>query len=399
MNSELLSVFEYIEREKGVSRETLIEAIQSSLMSASRKSFGHTGPAQIRIDPETADIRVFAEMQVVAGKGDEHETISLERARLIKEDAQVGDIIHEEITPKDFGRIAAQTAKQVIIQKLREAEKDNILAEYADQIGTIVVGTVRRHSRGTVILDLGRTEAILPPKEQIPGEKYPIGSRFSCLVLEANDTPHGPQIVLSRSHPDFVVRLFEIEVPEIASGTVEIKGIAREAGYRTKVAVHSNDPKIDCVGACVGMRGARVKNIVRELEGEKIDIVRYDKDIAIYVENALSPAKLNRIEIDDEGKAIVIFVDENQLSLSIGRKGQNARLTSKLLHWKVDIFAEKDGLVQAKDIEPAKAEAGEEELEETEVSAEEETGETEEMVDIETNNENNAPEEKQNPEA
>jgi len=399
MNSELLSVFEYIEREKGVSRETLIEAIQSSLMSASRKSFGHTGPAQIRIDPETADIRVFAEMQVVAGKGDEHETISLERARLIKEDAQVGDIIHEEITPKDFGRIAAQTAKQVIIQKLREAEKDNILAEYAEQIGTIVVGTVRRHSRGTVILDLGRTEAVLPPKEQIPGEKYPIGSRFSCLVLEANDTPHGPQIVLSRSHPDFVVRLFEIEVPEIASGTVEIKGIAREAGYRTKVAVHSNDPKIDCVGACVGMRGARVKNIVRELEGEKIDIVRYDKDIAIYVENALSPAKLNRIEIDDEGKAIVIFVDENQLSLSIGRKGQNARLTSKLLHWKVDIFAEKDGLVQAKDIEPAKAEAGEEELEETEVSAEEETGETEEMVDIETNNENNAPEEKQNPEA
>jgi transcription termination/antitermination protein NusA len=370
MNSELLSVFEYIEREKGVSRAVLIEAIETSLASASRRSFGHTGQVEIKIDPETADMTVVAEMLVVEGKGDEHETISLKRAREIKKDAQVGDVVQEEITPKDFGRIAAQTAKQVIIQKLREAEQGNILAEYEEQKGNIIVGVVRRHAKGMVILDLGRVEGILPPKEQIPVEKYPVGSRFSCLLLEANNTSHGPQIVLSRSHPEFVAKLFELEVPEIASGTVEIRGIAREAGYRAKVAVHSNDPKIDCVGACVGMRGARVKNIVRELEGEKVDIVRYDDDIATYVENALSPAKLNRIEIDDDEKAIVIFVDENQLSLSIGRKGQNARLTSKLLGWKVDIFAEKDGLVQAKDLDHKSKEELEAEAEEAEAVVE-----------------------------
>ncbi len=369
MNADLLAILEYIEREKGVSREIILEAIQSSLVSASKKSLGHPEHIDIKIDPETADIKVFTDMEVVEEKTGAHNVISLKQARSIKSDVKVGDVVNVEITPQNFGRIAAQTAKQVIIQKLREAEKEHIRAEYEEQIGDMVTGIVRRYSKGIVIVDLGSIEAILPPKEQSHGEKYPIGSRLSCLILEVGESSRGPEIVLSRTHPDFVTRLFELEVPEISEGMVEIKAIAREPGYRTKIAVVSKNEKIDCVGACVGMRGARVKNIVRELNGEKIDIIRYSSDIAAYAENALSPAKLSRIEVSEGRKAIIVFVEDDQLSLAIGRKGQNARLTSKLLGWGVDIFVEKEGLVNK---------VGEEETSEEEAKKGEETKKTEE---------------------
>jgi N utilization substance protein A len=357
MSSELLQVLEYIEREKGISRATIIAAVESSLLTASKKSLGTGHDLSVTIDPKTADIKVYANLRVVESGADEMEEIDLDEAQEQDPSVKVGDVMQMEVTPEDFGRIAAQTARQVIIQKLREAEKDIIMGEFADKVGTLATGIVRRYSHGTLIVEIGRAEAILPPKEQVHGERYPIGSRISAVITDVREGPRGPEIVLSRTTTALIVKLFELEIPEIAEGAVVIQSIAREAGHRTKVAVMSTDERIDPVGACVGMRGSRVKNIVRELSGEKIDIIRWHADVRRYIEEALSPAHVKDIEIDEANKRVRVIVHDDQLSLAIGKRGQNARLTSKLTGWHVDIAsveqieAEKAALISEEVIE------------------------------------------------
>lgn len=337
MNGELIAVLEYLEREKGIEKEVLLGAVEAALVSAGKKSIGPARELRIAIDRKTGHIKAFATLMVVDRVRAPHEEISLAKAREIKPDVQLGEAVEVEVTPKDFGRIAAQTAKQAMMQKIRQAEKDRLYEEYKDRVGDIVSGTVRRFERSDVIVDLGRAEALLPQKERVPTEEYMPGDRIRTLLLAIENTGHGPEIILSRSHPNFVKRLFELEVSEIADKTVEIKAIAREPGYRTKLAVYSHDEKVDPVGACVGMRGMRVKNIVRELNGEKIDIIRWDKDIKTFVHNALSPAKLKNLQVFPEEQRVLVTVDEDQLSLAIGKKGQNVRLTNKLTGWKIDI--------------------------------------------------------------
>jgi N utilization substance protein A len=337
MNNELLTVVEYMERERGIDREVLLSAVESALLSAAKKSVSPAEDLRIEIDRKTCDIRAFSRVRVVEQVKAPHDEILLANAVRIKPDAKLGDMVDMEVTPKNFGRIAAQTAKQAILHKIRQAEKDRVFEEYKDRSGDIVSGTVRRFERSDVVIDLGRAEALMPGRERVPTEEYQVGDRVRALILSVDSNPQGPQIILSRSHPDFVRRLFELEVSEIADKTVEIKGIAREAGFRTKLAVVSHDEKVDPVGACVGMRGIRVKNIVRELSGEKIDIVRWHDDVKTFVTNALAPAKLVRVTVDEKTRTVTVVVEADQLSLAIGKKGQNARLTAKLTGWKIDI--------------------------------------------------------------
>jgi len=338
MNGELSSVLSYLEKERGIDRETLFLTVESALLSASRKSVGPAKNVRIHMDRKTCDIKAFATVLVVGKVENPHDEITLAGARRIKADAQLGDSVEIEVTPKNFGRIAAQTAKQAILQKIRQAERNIVFEEYRDRVNDIVSGTIRRFERNDIVVDLGRAEAILSAKERISTEMYQVGDQIRALVLSVQDNSSGPSIMLSRSHPDFLRRLFQLEVAEIADNTVEIKGIAREAGFRTKIAVVSRDAKVDPVGACVGMRGARVKNIVRELSGEKIDIVRWSDDIKTYVSNALSPAKLSKVEIDpDKPRVIHVTTEADQLSLAIGKRGQNVRLSSKLTGWKIDV--------------------------------------------------------------
>jgi N utilization substance protein A len=305
-NEELLAVLEHIERDKGIDKEILFKAIESALASAARKIIGNKDAEVTAVmDRETGEIKITSE-----GK---------------------------EIKSDGFGRIAAQTAKQVIIQKIREAERDIISEDYQKRIGSIAGGSVHRFEKGDIILDLGKTEGILPRSQQCPGERYKQGDRVRAYILEVNKTAHGPQIVLSRSDAAFVKKLFEIEVPEITEGIVEIKAIAREAGERTKIAVWSKDEKVDPVGACVGMRGSRVKDIVKELQGERVDIVRWNDDIKEYVKAAMSPAEPIDVKVDKAAKRISVVVPDDQLSIGIGKHGQNVRLASKLTGWEIDI--------------------------------------------------------------
>ncbi len=340
MNNDLLAIFEYMERERGIPRDTLVKAVENALLSASKKSVGPARDLRIEVDPKTARIRAIAKVEVVEKVRNPHDEISLSDARRIKPDASVGDIVEVEVTPKNFGRIAAQAAKQAILHRIRQAEKDRVFEEYKDRVGDIVSGTVRRFERSDVIIDLGHGEAVMPGRERVPTEEYQIGDRIRALVIKVDSDAAGPQIILSRSHPDLVRRLFELEVSEIADGTVEIKGIAREPGYRSKIAVISHDERVDPVGACVGLRGIRVKNIVRELSGERVDVVRWSEDVKAYVTNALSPAKLVKVTVDEELKTVHVTVDPDQLSLAIGKKGQNARLTARLTGWRIDIHKE-----------------------------------------------------------
>lgn len=340
MNGELIIVLDQMEREKGISREVLLQAIESSLLSASKKSIGPARELEVTIDRETGDIKAFSTLLVVEEVRDSYGEISREEARKIKPDAEIGDEVTREVTPENFGRIAAQTAKQVVIQKIREAEKNVVMDEYKDRVGDIVTGIIRRYDKQNVIIDLGRTEGTMPPREQCRHENYRLGARLRTYILDVRDKLKGPEVILSRTHPNFVRRLFEMEVPEIDEGTVEIRGVAREAGYRTKIAVWSSDDKVDCVGACVGLRGSRVKSVVRELNGEKIDVIRWDADPVNYITNALSPAKLKSVTLDEEKGECEVIVDEDQLSLAIGKKGQNVRLSSRLTGWKIDIFRE-----------------------------------------------------------
>lgn len=326
-----------MEREKGIKREILLEALSGALLTAAKKSVGPARDLRVTIDPKSGEITALANLIVADVVRSIHDEIPLARARKIKPDAVVGDVIEVEVTPEGFGRIAAQTARQAILQRIRQIEKEMIFDEFKDRAGEIVSGTVRRFDRSDVVVDLGKFEAVMPMRERVATEDYNIGDRIRAYVVAVENTNRGPEIIISRSHPNFVRRLFEVEVSEIADRTVEIKAISREAGYRTKIAVWSADEKVDPVGACVGMRGSRVKNIVRELNQEKVDIIRWSADPREFVMEALKPAKIKSIAIDEERKAVQVTVDEDQLSLAIGRRGQNARLTSRLTGWEINI--------------------------------------------------------------
>ena len=338
MNNELQAILNYMEKERGLDREVLIQAVEYALQSASRKNLAQNKDVRIAIDRETYDIKAFAKKLVVEDVSHPDEEILQGDALNVDPAAELGEFIEVEVTPRNFGRIAAQTAKQAIIQRIRAAEKEVVFDEYKDRVGDIVSGSVRQFIRSDILVDLGRAEAILPANERVPTEEYQIGDRIRAYVLDVRSESAGPGVVLTRSHPNFVRTLFELEVSEIGDGIVEIKGIAREPGFRTKIAVLSHDEKVDPVGACVGMRGMRVKNIVRELSGEKIDIIRWSDDTRTYVANALSPAKLAKVAIDEDDLDLVhVVADADQLSLAIGKRGQNVRLTAKLLGKKVDI--------------------------------------------------------------
>ena len=340
MNADFLAVLEFWEREKGISRDVLVGAVQEALLSAAKKAVGPARELRVAIDPKNGDIQAFAKLIVSEKVISKHDQISVFDARRIKPDAQVGEEMEIEVTPTGFGRIASQYAKQALMQQLRRAEKALIFAEFKDRVGDIISGTVRRFDRSDVLVDLGKYEALLPNKERVPTEEYQVGERIRCFVKAVEQGPHGPEIILSRADPRFVIKLFQVEVSEINDGTIEIKGIAREAGFRTKLAVWTRDAKVDPVGACVGLRGQRVKNIVRELNNEKVDIIRWDSNIRNFITNALSPATLKSFELDEVRKRARIIVSDDQLSLAIGKRGQNARLTSKLTGWQVDIEAE-----------------------------------------------------------
>src|SRR5438876_7338567 len=340
MNADFLAVLEFWEREKGISRDLLVAAVQEALLSAAKKAIGPARELRCEIDQKTGDIRAYAKLQVSEKVLSKHDQISVFDARRIKPDAVLGDEVEVEVTPANFGRIASQYAKQSLMQHIRRAEKALIFTEFKDRVGDIISGTVRRFDRSDVIVDLGKYEALLPNRERVPTEEYQVGERIRCYVKAVEQGPHGPEIILSRSDPRFVIKLFQLEVSEINDGTIEIKGIAREPGFRTKLAVWTRDEKVDPVGACVGLRGQRVKNIVRELINEKVDIIRWDPHIRTFITNALAPAKLKAFEIDEARKRVKILVSVDQLSLAIGKRGQNARLTSKLTGWQVDIEAE-----------------------------------------------------------
>ncbi len=337
MTNELLALFEYYEKEKGIKRDTMIDALETALLSASRKSIGPAREMRIHIDPEKGDIRAFATLIVRDRVTNPYDEVDIFTARRLKPGADVGSELEVDITPSNFGRIAAQTAKQTMMQRLRQAEKEMIYDEFKDRAGDIVSGTVRRFERGDVYIDLGKFEGVMHQRERVATEEYNVGDRVRAYVVAVENGARGPEIILSRSHPNFVRRLFESEVSEIADRTVEIRSLAREAGYRTKVAVYSADEKVDPVGACVGLRGARVKNIVRELNNEKVDIIRWSDDMRAFVQEALKPAEIKSITIDEAKKSILVKVDEEELSKAIGRRGQNARLTARLIGWDVQV--------------------------------------------------------------
>lgn len=340
MSSELILALEELEKERGIPKDVLIDAIESALKTAYKKNFGSNQNVEVEMNSASGEVKVYARKIVVDDLTDDKTQVILELARQIDPEIVIGEEVDIEVTPGDFGRIAAQTAKQVVIQRLREAERNIIYDEYANREGEIVAGTVQRSEQKVIIINLGPTEAIMMPQDQIPGEQYFPGQRMKTYIYEVKKAAKGPQISVSRSHPYFLRRLFELEVPEIFDGLVEIKSIAREAGYRSKIAVYSRDEKIDPVGACVGPKGMRVQNIVRELNGEKIDIIKWNPEMSIYIANSLSPAKVVQVDVNESEKTSRVVVPDNQLSLAIGKEGQNARLAAKLTGWKIDIKSE-----------------------------------------------------------
>ena len=337
MNKEFIEAIEALEKEKDISKDILIEAIESALVSAYKKNYGTSQNVRVNIDREEGDIDVFMRKDVVEEVEDDMVEISLEDALEIDPRYEVGDVVEYQVTPRDFGRIAAQTAKQVVVQRIREAERGMIFDDYITRQGEIITGTVQRISNETLFINMGKAEGILAATERVPGEKYEINDRIKVYIMDVKKTTKGPQVFLSRSHPGLVKRRFELEVPEIEEGIVEIKSIAREAGSRTKIAVYTEDENVDPVGACVGTRGSRVQNIVDELFGEKIDIITWSDDPEELISNVLSPAKVEKVIIDEEEKAATVIVPDYQLSLAIGKEGQNVRLAAKLCGWKIDI--------------------------------------------------------------
>ncbi len=340
MNKELLSAIEYLSKEKGVTADVICDSLEAVLITAYKKEYDGNPNATVRLDRLTGDYSIVSPKTVVAEVADEENEISLEDARAIDKGYEEGDEILVDVMPKNFGRIAAQAAKQVMIQRLREAERNIVYDEFYGRTDDIITGIIQRIEQKNVYIDLGKAEAVLPYSEQIPTEEYTVGQRIKCYVVEVRNSPKGAQIQLSRTHPGLLKRLFELEVPEIYDGVVELHSVAREPGKRSKIAVYSRDPNVDCVGACVGPKGARVQNIVMELQNEKIDIVKWDEDPAVYIANALSPAQVVSVTIDEGAKSSVVVVPDYQLSLAIGKAGQNARLAAKLTNWKIDIKSE-----------------------------------------------------------
>ncbi|MBP7254510.1 MAG: transcription termination/antitermination protein NusA [Negativicutes bacterium] len=340
MNAEFMQAFEELGKEKGIAPEILFDAIEAALISAYKRNFGSAQNVRVSLDRITGEIHVFARKIVVTELTEQHLEVSLAEAKEIDPRYEENDIIEIEVTPKDFGRIAAQTAKQVVVQRIREAERGIIYDEFSNRESDILTGIVQRIEQKNVFIDLGKAEAILAPTEQIPFEQYKHGDRVKSYIIEVKKTTKGPQILVSRTHPGLLKRLFELEVPEIQDGIVEIKSVAREPGMRSKIAVYSRDEDIDPVGACVGHKGMRVQTIVDELKGEKIDIVKWSPDPVKYIANSLSPAKVVSVEVNEIEKISKVIVPDFQLSLAIGKEGQNARLAAKLTGWKIDIKSE-----------------------------------------------------------
>ncbi|ABB31816.1 transcription termination factor NusA [Geobacter metallireducens RCH3] len=336
----LKHIIDQIVKEKGIDRDIVVEALEQAVLSAANKKYRNTRDLEAHYNPEVGEVELFEFVTVVDEVMDSYKEIDLEEAREIDPDVEVGDSLGMKMDASGFTRIAAQTAKQVIIQKVREAERETIFNEFKDRIGELINGVVRRFEKGDLVVDLGRAEALLSNKEQAPREVYRQGDRIKALIMDIRMTPKGPQIILSRTHPGVLAKLFEAEVPEIAEGIVEIKSVVREPGSRSKIAVYSHDSDVDPVGACVGMRGSRVQNVVSELRGEKIDIIPWSEDPARFACNALQPAAVSKVYIDEENKALEIIVADDQLSLAIGKKGQNVRLAAKLTGWRIDIKSE-----------------------------------------------------------
>jgi N utilization substance protein A len=340
MNAEFIDALKELEKERNIAMDVLLEAIEAALISAYKKNFGSAQNVRVEINRNTGEIHVFNRRNIVEEVEDPRLEIILSEARKIKPSYEVGDVLETEVTPRTFGRIAAQTAKQVVVQRIREAERSNIYEEFINRECDIVTGIVQRHEMKNVFIDLGKTEAVLMPTEQIPHEQYNQGDRIKTYIVEVKKTTKGPQILVSRTHPGLLKRLFELEVPEIHDGVVELKSVAREAGARSKIAVYSKHENVDPVGACVGPKGMRVQAIVNELRGEKIDIVKWSPDPAVFVENSLSPAKVVSVKVNPAEKVAEVVVPDFQLSLAIGKEGQNARLAAKLTGWKIDIKSE-----------------------------------------------------------
>ena len=342
MSSELLDALNVLEKEKGISRDVLMDAIEAALISAYRRNFNQAQNVRIDLNLEKGSMRVFARKEVVDQVFDPRLEISIEDAKQINPNYQVEDVVEMEVTPKNFGRIAAQTAKQVVTQRVREAERGIIYSEFIDREEDIMTGIVQRLDSKFIYVGLGKIEALLPVNEQMPNERYKPHDRIKVFITKVEKTTKGPQIFVSRTHPGLLKRLFEIEVPEIYDGTVEIKSVSREAGDRSKISVHSDNPEVDPVGACVGPKGSRVQAVVNELKGEKIDIVKWSDDPVIFVANSLSPSKVLDVNVNENDKATTVVVPDYQLSLAIGKRGQNARLAAKLTGWKIDIKSETD---------------------------------------------------------
>ncbi len=355
METNLRVILQQLEAEKSIDRATLVEAIRSAIESAARKGIVHAANVTVEVDPETVSFKVFEIREVVEKVADPMIEISLEEALLLNPDVKVGTRLKVPTEPKDFGRIAAQTAKQVIIQKIKDAERENVFEEFKQRKGELITGIVKRISHGNVFVSIGKAEAILPHREQSPRENFKPGDRIRAYVSEVDKGPRGAQVVLSRTSPELVRALFELEVPEIYDGTIEIKAIAREPGSRTKVAVRSNDANVDAVGACVGMKGSRVRAVVEELSGEKIDIVRWSDDPVELCTNALNPADIIDMTVMEESRSILVVVPHDQLSLAIGKRGQNARLASRLIGWNIDIRSDQE-VAEAAGIAVPKAE-------------------------------------------
>ena len=400
MSKEFLDAFADLKKEKNLSQEEIIGAIKDSIENAYRKNYGASN-VRVEVDMEEGNVTVFMGLEVVEEVEDDLTQISLEEAKEIYDGYELGDVVEYEIDPKDFNRIAAQGAKQVFVQKNREAERTNSYNEFIEKKGQIVTGKVERINNGTMLISLGRTEGRVPASEQVRTESFKPGDRIKVYVMDVKKENKGPQVLLSRSHPGLVRGLFELEIPEIADGTVEIRGTAREAGSRTKIAVYSNDPNVDPVGACVGNRGARVQNIADELFGEKIDIIVWDDDPAVLISNVLRPAIVEGVYINEDEKAATAVVPEQQLSLAIGREGQNVRLAARVSGWKIDIKSHEqleemgfafDEYEDSEDIDEGAAEEfiEEEAADAAEAAVTEETAETEEVGAVEETSDSEA---------
>ncbi len=340
MNFEFLRALADLGKEKGIPKELLLETIEAALLSAYKKNFGSDQNVTVSIDHSSGNVQVLAKKEVVEEVTNTATQITHEEAKSIDPECNLGDFVELEVTPANFGRIAAQTAKQVVVQRIREVEREMIYDEFRGREGDIITGVVQRPNNQNIMIDLGKTEAILLPSEQVTNDNYSSGNRIKVYILEVKQTTKGPRIFVSRTHPGLLKRLFELEVPEIHEGIVEVKAISREAGYRSKIAVYSRDENVDPVGACVGQKGIRVQAVVDEINGEKIDIVEWNEDPKIFVSHALSPAKVVEVQIDDDSKVAKVVVPDYQLSLAIGREGQNARLAAKLTGWRIDIKGE-----------------------------------------------------------